>query len=94
MNHPVGFNPNRVLLRSEPGESEVGSQNQSPDSHEDQYGSGKEAERRVAIAKRTLQEERKKERTISPMLPPTIKYEATTTVVFKVREEPIVCLMS
>ena len=84
MNHPVGLKPNRVLLCNEPCETEVGSQNQSPDRYQDEYGSGKEAEGIVAVAIRALQEERKNDQ---PYAPPTIKYEATTTVVFKVRGE-------
>ena len=66
MNHPVGFNPNRVLLCNEPCESEVGSQNQSPDPHEDDYGSGKEAEGIVAIGKRALQEVRENDQPNAP----------------------------
>ena len=66
MNHPVGFKPNRVLLCNEACESEVGTENQSPDRYEDEYGSGKEAEGIVAIAKHTLQEEREDYQAYAP----------------------------
>ena len=66
MDHPVGLKPNRVLLCNEPCETEVGSQNQSPDPHEDQYSSRKEAERIVAIGKRALQEVGEKDQPYAP----------------------------
>jgi hypothetical protein len=66
MNHPVGLKPNRVLLCNEPCESEVGSQNQSSDPHEDEYGPRKETEGRVAIGKLTLQEKRENDQPYAP----------------------------
>jgi hypothetical protein len=92
MNHSVGFKPNGVLLCNEPGETEIGSQNKSPDTHEDEYGAGKEAERRVAIGKRTLQEEGEKDQ---PYAPPYYEIRAGNySGIQGPRREQTVCLRS